>query len=835
MLKKTLPPLVIFLTCFLSFKGQSQPLVTASSISFHPASQYKLSWQRLLLQLSSTYYNVVRDNQVDLDSSLLYTSRSLGLSRLPVIAEGITDQELLARSKWIDQRDPAAGIRLLAQTTGKLHLGLLVLLGAYYCFQSDSYHHYADSVKYFLNSVLKEGEATQESAQETSFRRQALCLLGKLYAQGADSANAEQVFTKLIAECISSGDAETEGKALFYRGLYTAFSPATTQNRLGYLNKALDLYQKLNNPEGEINCLTDMGYLHVVSFDLKNAFDDFSRALQLEESIGYPHTQYTTDVISMVCSFRGEFGEPLKYSLETIKTAEANRDSIGWPYFYSRLGDLYRTEGARDEEALKWMQKALDRFLLAAGDPGLYPNLYDMVGAMCTLQRCSQALALVQTVAKKMPPENLTERLFYNLSLEGCYQGLQQYNLCEEYLSKADSLEKKLEVFIGPFRSAVITFQYAYLYLNEGKYAKAKLYANRYLSDPSNIQGALQNEISEYENLIFLDSVLHDPTAGVRHYKRYTQLIDSNFRVSGTRQAEELQVKYATEEKENQITLLNQKAKLEQADLKQANLLKDVTIGGIILVLIIAGLLYRQNTLKQKTNELVSRKNGQLQHLLTEKEWLLKEIHHRVKNNFQTVMGLLGTQSDYLRNEVAIAAIADSQRRIHTMSLIHQRLYQTENLSAINMPDYIHELVDFLSDSFNTDNRIRFKLKTEPIELDLSQCIPLGLILNETITNAFKYAFPNGREGVISISLEAVSSNHLLLTIEDNGIGLPAGFSQTKQNSMGINLIKGLSAELGAEFILAGQNGTKISISFPHQPEGADGDLRVEPEPMHVV
>jgi two-component sensor histidine kinase len=198
-------------------------------------------------------------------------------------------------------------------------------------------------------------------------------------------------------------------------------------------------------------------------------------------------------------------------------------------------------------------------------------------------------------------------------------------------------------------------------------------------------------------------------------------------------------------------------------------------------------------------------------------------------------MGLLGTQSDYLRNEVAIAAIADSQRRIHTMSLIHQRLYHTENLSAINMPDYIHELVDFLSDSFNTDNRIRFKLKTEPIELDLSQCIPLGLILNETITNAFKYAFPNGREGVISISLEAVSSNHLLLTIEDNGIGLPAGFSQTKQNSMGINLIKGLSAELGAEFILAGQNGTKISISFPHQPEGADGDLRVEPEPMHVV
>jgi two-component sensor histidine kinase len=133
------------------------------------------------------------------------------------------------------------------------------------------------------------------------------------------------------------------------------------------------------------------------------------------------------------------------------------------------------------------------------------------------------------------------------------------------------------------------------------------------------------------------------------------------------------------------------------------------------------------------------------------------------------------------------------------------------------MIDYIHELVDFLGESYNNDNRVRFNLEIEPIELDLAHCIPLGLILNEAITNSFKYAFPAGREGIIRIELKKSAENKFLLTIQDNGTGLPAGFDVTRSDSMGMNLMRGLSAEIGAAFFIYNEYGTCVVTSFVYE------------------
>jgi two-component sensor histidine kinase/ligand-binding sensor domain-containing protein len=204
----------------------------------------------------------------------------------------------------------------------------------------------------------------------------------------------------------------------------------------------------------------------------------------------------------------------------------------------------------------------------------------------------------------------------------------------------------------------------------------------------------------------------------------------------------------------------------------------------------------------------------QQEKLLNEKEWLIKEIHHRVKNNFHMVTGLLSTQASYLKNEEAVRAIAESQQRITAMALIHQRLYQSNNLSAINMPDYIRELVEYLKDCFDMKTKIHFDLQIEAFYLDLSYSLPIGLIINEAVTNSMKYAFAGKEEGTITILLNRTDMDHALLSVIDNGVGFSPDLAFAQPTSMGMNLMRGLSEDIKGTFSISANNGTHLSIAF---------------------
>jgi len=800
--KRLFLSVVIFLNCFLSFKGGAQ------IATYHKPSDYKVSWQRLLLQLSSTYFTVVTENQTDLDSSLLYASHSLSLSRLPLIAEGINDPDLTDQSAWIDKKDPKGGMRLLSGSKGKAHLEWLVLLGAYYAFQPDSYHHYKDSVLYFLQKAISESKILRE--QQLGW--QARLLIGKMYVQAYDFQDGDPVFDRLITECHSDGDISTEAKALFYRGLYTAFTPATTAKRITYLQQALQLYHRQQNTEGEINALTDLCYLNVASYQLDKAYRASLEALQLAELIRFPYTHYNTDAVAMVTTFQGKFGEPLKYTLQSVKTAETSRDSIGWGYFYSRLSLLYLNENVRSEEARSWGEKAVYNLMRGGGSNGLYLSVNNLAMLLITENQFSKARDIVLKVSKKVPPKSLLDKLFYNLVVAQCHIRFKQYDLGQRYLETADSIEHLREKTGPIYRRALVTLGFGDLYYTKGDYTKAKIFLEKYLTDPYRAEGTLNNELKVLGKLITIDSISHNQASEIRHLLWQKKLADSNYRVTTLRQAEELQVKYATAEKVSQITILNEKARLEKADLNKATLEKNVTITGIVLVLVIAGLLYRQNGIRKKNNLIITHKNELLQHLLTEKEWLLKEVHHRVKNNLHTVICLLESQAAYLEND-ALRAIENSQHRIYAMSLIHQKLYQSDDIKTIDMSEYIPELVRSLEEGFDTTGQIEFKLKIAPANLTISHAIPLGLIINEAVTNSIKYAFPNNRKGEISI-LMVNDGDRIKLELADNGIGMREIDHETEPESLGLRLMKGLSEDIDADIRFKVTNGTRISITF---------------------
>ena len=176
-------------------------------------------------------------------------------------------------------------------------------------------------------------------------------------------------------------------------------------------------------------------------------------------------------------------------------------------------------------------------------------------------------------------------------------------------------------------------------------------------------------------------------------------------------------------------------------------------------------------------------------------------------------MSLLNSQSAYLKDQSAITAIRDSQHRVQSMSLIHQKLYKSNDLTAINMPEYISELVEYLQDSFDLGLSVHFEQHIENIDMDVSQAVPLGLILNEAITNAIKYAFPT-RQGKITISLQHTHDDYFMLRIADNGIGLPANFEVKKTASLGMRLMHGLSDDIEGKFAASVDNGTVITVEF---------------------
>lgn len=200
---------------------------------------------------------------------------------------------------------------------------------------------------------------------------------------------------------------------------------------------------------------------------------------------------------------------------------------------------------------------------------------------------------------------------------------------------------------------------------------------------------------------------------------------------------------------------------------------------------------------------------------LKEKEQLLKEIHHRVKNNLQIVSSLLSLQSQDSKDEAFLALIRESRNRISSMALVHEMLYASKNLSDISIQEYVMRLSQSIQNSFKSpDQQVDFEYRMDPkLSFDIDRMIPIGLIINEVISNALKYAFPS-KNGIISISLEEDGENYNLQA-GDNGIGLPHGFDVSKDTNLGMQLIFMLSEQLGGTAQLLQHEGTYFSIRFP--------------------
>jgi two-component sensor histidine kinase len=204
---------------------------------------------------------------------------------------------------------------------------------------------------------------------------------------------------------------------------------------------------------------------------------------------------------------------------------------------------------------------------------------------------------------------------------------------------------------------------------------------------------------------------------------------------------------------------------------------------------------------------------------LREKETLLKEIHHRVKNNLAVIAGLLNMQSSYLQDEKAKEALQASITRVKTMANIHTQLYQSHDLNKVDFGSFIRDLIGNISQSYGRAVfPVEIHVDTDETRLDIDTSIPCGLILNELLANALKYAFPGGKEGKINVRMRS-EEGHVALTVQDNGIGFPEEINFRETQSLGLELVNLLVGQMNGEIDLKVDGGTTWTITFPIKDE----------------
>jgi PAS domain S-box-containing protein len=204
----------------------------------------------------------------------------------------------------------------------------------------------------------------------------------------------------------------------------------------------------------------------------------------------------------------------------------------------------------------------------------------------------------------------------------------------------------------------------------------------------------------------------------------------------------------------------------------------------------------------------------QIQASLREKEALLREIHHRVKNNLQITSSLLRLQASSISDAASRAIFEETQMRIRSMALVHEKLYQAENLTRINFGDYVRSLGELLFKSFTVENSaIRMEVAGSDVFLDIDAAVPCGLIVNEVVSNALKHAFPSGR-GTIGVRLQH-EGDRCIMTIRDDGIGLPPQFDLRSIDTLGLQLVRGLVKQIDGSLEVRSIIGTEFRIDFP--------------------
>jgi two-component system, sensor histidine kinase PdtaS len=512
---------------------------------------------------------------------------------------------------------------------------------------------------------------------------------------------------------------------------------------------------------------------------------------------GYQKQNRPADVANVYTKYRwvynylGELEKANEYAFKALEVYEQlkDRERIAQAYYFIADNFYYQKKW---QEALNYAQKAYAIQKQMKLQEELAATLQSLGDISLQLINYDQALAYHEeglALRRKLPSQ-----VDIALSLNSRGNTFKYMKRYPEAI--ADYLEALKIARASGFSDLELacTSNIGHTYNLQGAYSKALPYHltlyNKY-AETQQRDKAVENYLLLAEAYVATGR----PDSAYYFQKLHSELRDSILNERNTQNMSELQTKYETAQREARIAV-------QQSQIKRANTRFWAVVIGLAVALLLGGALYRLTLQLRKSNR--------------EKEFLVKEIHHRVKNNLQVLSSLLYLQSRHIKDDAALDAVREGQNRVEAMGLIHQKLYMGDNLAGVEMRDYLYQLGDTLLSSFGIeDDRVKIVYHLEPMHLDVDTAIPLGLIVNELVTNSLKYAFPDNRAGVIEISLRKNTAGKLYLNVADNGVGKAVAAAHQGGTSFGSNLIEILSKKLqGVPHIPDVTEGYATSIEF---------------------
>lgn len=618
---------------------------------------------------------------------------------------------------------------------------------------------------------------------------------------------------------------------------------------LAYARQALALARQRRLGSPQAKALLGVGRaLHALS-RLPEALHYFEQARALSQRLDLPaELGQSYQMIGVVYAEQGRTGASEEAFRQALAVLRPTSDHLGTLRAYNNLGFAYQQQGKYADalhvylQGLTLAKRHADNPSLATLHVSLLANISGLYGTLDDDKPTLDNLLAARRVLRRFPNDGDEFSILVNLG--AYYYNHHAAAPALRYLTEAQLVQRRLGNQASPRLSASLYFYLAGVANQQERLAQAQQHLRRASADALRSgqgdvsimvlltsadvlrkQGrygpartAAQTGLTEarranytqltllaYQALAQVSAAAADWPAAYRYQTRFQGLNDSLFTQTKAQQLATLATRYQSQQQEAQISLLQRNTALQQ---RSRNLL----VGGLVVVALMGGASYRRYRRERRfrrqlqaqelelaaRNQALTRTEQRLSQSLDEKEVLLKEVHHRVKNNLQVIASRLALQAlEQRANPAVTAALRESQNWVKTISLIHEMLYRSDDLASVEFQPFLEQLVAQLGRALagGGAGEVACTVAAPGVRLGTSTAVPLGLIINELLSNTYKHAFAGGRPGHVAIELGPEAGGYCL-RVRDDGTGLPPGFSLDSTASLGLRLVRSLARQL---------------------------------------